>query len=114
MSSRPKIDLAPGIAGAAVWIFGGGSPGPGVVAFQVPITFGPTAITTAERVARAHQEGFAWQNWFSGDDADAPDSWRSLIDMCVDGTMTARPRAYERVLRAAPAPEELQEPVLRL
>ena len=25
----PRIDVAPGIAGAAVWIFGGGSPGPG-------------------------------------------------------------------------------------
>jgi glycerophosphoryl diester phosphodiesterase len=75
-----------------------------VVAFQVPITFGPTAITTADRVARAHQEGFAWQNWFSGDDPDAPDSWRSLIDMCVDGTMTSRPVAYERVLRRHPRP----------
>jgi len=101
----PKIDLAPGIGGAATWIFGGASPGPGVVAFQVPITFGPTPITTADRVARAHQEGFAWQNWFSGDDPDAPASWRSLIDMCVDGTMTAHPRAYERVLRAHPRPK---------
>jgi glycerophosphoryl diester phosphodiesterase len=101
----PKIDLAPGIAGAALWIFGGSSPGPGVVAFQVPITFGPTAITTADRVARAHADGFAWQNWFSGDDPDAPASWRSLIDMCVDGTMTAHPRAYERVLRAHPRPK---------
>ena len=35
----PKIDLAPGIAGASNWILGGGSPGPGVAAFQVPITF---------------------------------------------------------------------------
>ena len=100
----PRIDVAPGIAGAAVWIFGSGSPGPGVAAFQVPITFGPTAITTAERVARAHSEGYAWQNWFSGDDSDSADSWRALIDMCVDGTMTAHPRAYERVLRSHPRP----------
>ena len=35
----PRIDLAPGIAGAAAWILGGASPGPGMVAFQVPITF---------------------------------------------------------------------------
>ena len=34
----PRIDLAPGIAGFAGWL-GGGSPGPGVVAFQVPITY---------------------------------------------------------------------------
>ena len=99
----PKIDLAPGIDGAAAWLLAGGSPGPGVVAFQVPITFetgGTTLqVTTAENVARAHREGYAWQNWFSGDDRDAPGTWRNLIDMCVDGTMTSQPRAFERVLR---------------
>jgi glycerophosphoryl diester phosphodiesterase len=98
----PRIDLAPGIDGAAAWLFGGGSPGPGVVAFQVPITFttGGTQlqVTTAENVARAHREGFAWQNWFSNEDRDVPATWRKLIDMCVDGTMTSRPRAFERVL----------------
>ncbi len=98
----PRIDLAPGIDGAAAWLIGGGSPGPGVVAFQVPITFttGGTQlqVTTAENVARAHREGYAWQNWFSNEDRDAPATWRSLIDMCVDGTMTSHPRAFERVL----------------
>jgi glycerophosphoryl diester phosphodiesterase len=99
----PRIDLAPGIAGASNWLLAGGPPGPGVVAFQVPITFttgGTTLqVTTAENVASAHREGYAWQNWFSNDDRDAPATWRSLIDMCVDGTMTSRPVAYERVLR---------------
>ncbi len=99
----PRIDLAPGIDGAAAWILGGGSPGPGVVAFQVPITFqlggSPITITTADNVARAHRDGYAWQNWFSNDDRDAPATWRRLIDMCVDGTMTSRPVAYENVLR---------------
>ena len=98
----PRIDLAPGIDGAAAWLLGGGSPGAGVVAFQVPITFtsGGTVldVTTPDNVARAHREGYAWQNWFSNDDSDAPATWRRLIDMCVDGTMTSRPRAYERVL----------------
>jgi len=98
----PKVDLAPGIAGASAWILGGGSPGPGVVAFQVPITFdvGGTLlqVTTAENVARAHSEGYAWQNWFSGNDSDAPGTWPRLVKMCVDGIMTARPRALERVL----------------
>ena len=98
----PRIDLAPGIDGAANWLLSGGSPGPGVVAFQVPITFrtGGTLleVTTADNVARAHREGYAWQNWFSNDDRDAPATWRSLIDMCVDGTMTSHPRAFERVL----------------
>jgi glycerophosphoryl diester phosphodiesterase len=99
----PRIDVAPGIDGAAGWLLGGASPGPGVVAFQVPITFttgGTTLdVTTADNVARAHSEGYAWQNWFSNEDRDAPGSWRRLIDMCVDGTMTSRPTAYERVLR---------------
>jgi glycerophosphoryl diester phosphodiesterase len=99
----PKVDLAPGIAGVGSWI-SSQSPGPGVVAFQVPITFQFSGtlleITTATNVARAHAEGYAWQNWFSGDDRDDAPTWRRLIDMCVDGTMTSRPRAYEKVLRA--------------
>jgi glycerophosphoryl diester phosphodiesterase len=104
----PRIDLAPGIDGAANWILSGGSPGPGVVAFQVPITFqfggSQLNITTAENVARAHRDGYAWQNWFSNEDRDAPATWRSLIDMCVDGTMTSRPAAYEKVLKAHKRP----------
>ena len=99
----PRIDLAPGISGAANWLLAGGSPGPGVAAFQVPITFEQAGsriqVTTPENVARAHSEGYAWQNWFSGDDRDAPAAWRRLIDMCVDGIMTSRSRALERVLR---------------
>ena len=99
----PRIDLAPGIDGAANWLLSGGSPGPGVVAFQVPITFqqGGTLlqVTTADNVARAHRDGYAWQNWFSNDDRDAAGTWRRLIDMCVEGTMTSHPRAFERVLR---------------
>jgi glycerophosphoryl diester phosphodiesterase len=104
----PKIDLAPGILGVASWLLSGGSPGPGVAAFQVPITFqfGGTLldITTKANVARAHAEGYAWQNWFSGDDRDAPASWRKLVDMCVDGIMTASPVALERVLERKSRP----------
>jgi glycerophosphoryl diester phosphodiesterase len=100
----PRIDVAPGITGTASWLLAGGSPGPGVAAFQVPITFRQNGtlipITTADNVARAHREGYAWQNWFSNDDRDAPPAWRGLVDMCVDGIMTSRPRALERVLRS--------------
>jgi glycerophosphoryl diester phosphodiesterase len=103
----PRIGVAPGIAGFGAWL-GMNSPGPGVVAFQVPITyvFGGTEleITTAEAIARAHSEGYAWQNWFGNGDPDAPATWRALIDMCVDGTMTSHPRAYEKVLRAHKRP----------
>jgi glycerophosphoryl diester phosphodiesterase len=106
----PRIDLAPGIAGASVWILGGGSPGPGVVAFQVPITFAVGGqlleITTKESVARAHAQGYAWHNWFSRDDRDYPPSWRRLVDMCVDGIMTSRPAGLERVLQAKRVPAD--------
>jgi glycerophosphoryl diester phosphodiesterase len=108
----PRIDLAPGIDGAANYLLSGRSPGDGVVAFQVPITFviggSPLPVTTADNVARAHRDGYAWQNWFSNEDRDAPATWRRLIDMCVDGTMTSRPVAYEQVLKSHPRPASCQ------
>jgi glycerophosphoryl diester phosphodiesterase len=104
----PKIPVAPGIDGFADWFLGSGSPGAGVVAFQVPITYTLAGallnITTAEQVARAHSDGYAWHNWFGDQDNDDPATWRKLIDMCVDGTMTSRPRAFEKVLRSHPRP----------
>jgi glycerophosphoryl diester phosphodiesterase len=106
----PRIDLSPGFDGVANWLLAGGSPGAGVVAFQVPITtrLGETLleVTTKANVARAHGEGYAWQNWFSGDDRDAPGTWRSLVDICVDGIMTSRPVALEKVLRAKRPPAD--------
>jgi glycerophosphoryl diester phosphodiesterase len=103
----PDIALAPGIDGTAAWLLGGGSPGPGVQAFQLPITFQngdqTIAVTTAENVARAHREGYAWHTWLSND-GESVATWRSLIDQCVDGVMTARPVAFERTLRSHAAP----------
>jgi glycerophosphoryl diester phosphodiesterase len=103
----PRIDIAPGFTGASDWLRGG-SPGAGVVALQVPIIFRyagtPIEVTTADNVSRAHREGYAWQTWFSADDSDTPASWRRLIDMCVDGIMTSRPRALEQVLRSQERP----------
>ena len=102
----PAVSLAPGIDGATAW-FGGGSPGEGVVAFQLPITYQlgtqTLAITTPENVARAHREGYAWQTWLS-DDGESVATWTTLIDECVDGVMTARPVAFERLLRKHSAP----------
>jgi glycerophosphoryl diester phosphodiesterase len=104
----PQLGVAPGIDGAANYLLLGNSPGPGVVAFQVPVTYRLNGtlidVTTADNVARAHSDGYAWQNWFSNDDRDAPGTWRRLIDMCVDGTMTSHPRAYEKVLRTHQRP----------
>ena len=104
----PRIDLAPGIDGAAGWLLAGASPGEGVAVFQVPITYqlgnALIEVTTADNVARAHAEGYAWQNWFSGDDSDSGPTWRRLVGMCVDGIMTSHPRALERVLSDTRAP----------
>lgn len=103
----PKIPLAPGIGGTADWLLGGKSPGEGVVAFQLPITYelnGSTlAITTADNVAKAHGDGYAWHTWLS-DDGEAPATWTKLIDWCVDGVMTARPVAFEKLLKRHPRP----------
>jgi glycerophosphoryl diester phosphodiesterase len=106
----PRIALSPGFDGVASWLLAGGSPGVGVVVFQVPITtrVGGTllAVTTKANVTRAHGEGYAWQNWFSDDDRDAPATWRSLVDMCVDGIMTSHPVALETVLRGTRPPAD--------
>jgi glycerophosphoryl diester phosphodiesterase len=103
----PAIPVAPGIGGTADWLLGGKSPGPGVVAFQLPITyeFGGQLldITTAGNVAHAHRDGYAWHTWLS-DDGESPATWKKLIDWCVDGVMTAQPVAFEKTLKAHPRP----------
>ena len=98
----PALPVAPGIGGAANWLLGGTSPGDGVVAFQLPITYqlnGQTVpITTKDNVARAHSEGYAWHTWLS-DDGESPAIWGSLLDMGVDGVMTAKPKEFAALLR---------------
>jgi glycerophosphoryl diester phosphodiesterase len=98
----PQLPVAPGIGGAANWLLNGGSPGDGVVAFQLPITYqvgGQTLqVTTKDNVARAHREGYAWHTWLS-DDGESRAIWSSLLDMGVDGVMTAKPRAFAALLR---------------
>jgi glycerophosphoryl diester phosphodiesterase len=98
----PQVPLAPGIGGSADFLLGNKSPGPGVVAFQLPITYalnGSTLnVTTAANVARAHQDGYAWHTWLS-DDGESPATWTRLIDWCVDGVMTARPVEFEKLLK---------------
>ncbi|MGZ6694195.1 MAG: glycerophosphodiester phosphodiesterase family protein [Solirubrobacteraceae bacterium] len=99
---RPNISVAPGIGGSGDYLLGGKSPGPGVVAFQLPITYAlngqNVTVTTADRVARAHRDGYAWQVWFGDDDPDTPATWRKLISWHVDGVMTSRPKAFEKIL----------------
>jgi glycerophosphoryl diester phosphodiesterase len=98
----PELPLAPGIGGAANWLLNGGSPGAGVVAFQLPITYKlgdqTLQVTTKDNVARAHREGFAWHTWLS-DDGESPAIWSTLLDDGVDGVMTAKPKAFAQLLR---------------
>ena len=103
----PQVPLAPGIDGTADWLLSAKSPGPNVVAFQLPITYvlnGTTLdITTAANVAHAHQDGYAWHTWLS-DDGESPATWTKLIDWCVDGVMTARPVEFEKLLKTHKRP----------
>jgi glycerophosphoryl diester phosphodiesterase len=98
----PRLPVAPGIAGAANWLLNGGSPGDGVVAFQLPITYKvgdqTLQVTTKENVARAHAQGYAWHTWLS-DDGESRAIWSGLLDMGVDGVMTAKPKAFAALLR---------------
>jgi glycerophosphoryl diester phosphodiesterase len=110
----PRFPLAPGVDGDAAYLLSNASPGPGVVAFQVPITYkiGTTLlqVTTPGNVARAHRDGFAWQTWFADQDVDGPSSWSGLLNACVDGVMTARPVAFERFLRTHHEPSSCPRP----
>jgi glycerophosphoryl diester phosphodiesterase len=100
-AAAPRIGVAPGIDGMASFLLANGSPGDGVVAFQVPITFAfggqLLTITSADTVKRAHESGYAVHVWLSNDTEDRA-TYERLLDLCVDGIMAAQPRALERVL----------------
>jgi glycerophosphoryl diester phosphodiesterase len=99
----PRIPVAPGIDGTADFLLGQKSPGPGVAAFQVPITFElggqKLTITTPDFVKRAHEANYAVHVWLSNDREDDA-TYRRLLRMCVDGIMAAKPKRLARVLRA--------------
>ena len=98
----PDVPLAPGVGGGARFLLQNESPGPGVVAFQIPITFRfgdqLLTVTTPENVTRAHEAGYAVHVWLSNDTEDLP-TYRRLLAMCVDAIMAAKPTLLERVLR---------------
>ena len=98
----PAIPTAPGVDGAAAFLFGDTPLPAGSVAMQMPITYKlgdqTLEITSAANVQKAHQTGYAWQTWMSGNAEDGTATWQSLISECVDGIMTSRPVALERML----------------
>ena len=106
---QPAIGIAPGVTGVAGWILNGSSPAEGTVAFQLPITFkfGDTLldVTTAENVARTHQDGYAVHTWFGSEDVDGAKNWRKLVAWCIDGIMTSHPVQLERTLKSHRAPK---------
>ena len=98
----PSVPVAPGVEGIAAFLLGGGSPGDGVVALQIPITYelgGQTVeVTTPESVLAAHRAGYAVHVWLSGGE-ESRRVYDRLLDMCVDGIMAAKPAALQRLLR---------------
>jgi glycerophosphoryl diester phosphodiesterase len=98
----PDVPLAPGVGGGAAFLLQNESPGEGVVAFQIPITFDlggqRLVVATPENVKRAHEAGYAVHVWLSNDTEDVA-TYRRLLGMCVDAIMAAKPSLLERVLR---------------
>ena len=98
----PNVPVAPGIDGTADFLLSGKSPGPGVAAFQVPITFElggqKLTITTPNFVKAAHEANYAVHVWLSNDREDVT-TYRRLLRMCVDGIMAATPKRLAGLLR---------------
>lgn len=105
--AAPRIDVAPGIDGISGFLLGG-SPAPaGTKAVQIPITYAiggvDFQIVTPERIAKAHAAGIAVHVWL--DKAEENDAvYGRLLDLCVDGVMTAEPTRFEAFLAARGAP----------
>jgi glycerophosphoryl diester phosphodiesterase len=98
----PSIAVAPGVGGIADFLLAGKSPGPGVAAVQIPITFKfgnqLLNVTTPDSVWKAHRAGYAVHVWLSDDREDVK-TYNTLLDECVDGIMAAKPLLLEKVLR---------------
>jgi glycerophosphoryl diester phosphodiesterase len=98
----PQVGVAPGVDGIARFLLGGASPGPGVVALQIPITYetgGRTLhIANPSTVWQIHRAGYAVHIWLSNDEENVR-VYDELLDICVDGIMAAKPMLLERRLR---------------
>jgi glycerophosphoryl diester phosphodiesterase len=99
----PQVDVAPGVNGIAGFLLANTSPGAGVVALQIPITyqFGGQSlqVTTPDSVLKSHRAGYAVHVWLSNDEENTR-VYNRLLSMCVDGIMAAKPKLLERRLRA--------------
>jgi len=110
----PALDTSPGLNGSAGFLLAGTAPPAGSVALQLPVTYRLNGtlieVASADFIAKAHAAGLAWHSWFGDEDADAPATWNLLTDRCVDGIMTARPKALIKTLKAHPRPASCPTP----
>lgn len=67
----------------------------GVVAAQVPMSYGPLTVVDRRFVAAAHCAGLAVHVWT----VDEPEEFLTLIELGVDGIVTNRPRFLRDFLR---------------
>jgi glycerophosphoryl diester phosphodiesterase len=95
----PEVSTATGTGGAAAFWASAqgplpGAPNPRYHALQVPMTQNGLPVVTQDFVDNAHANGLAVHVWTIDDAA----TMHRLIDMGVDGIMTARPTVLEQVL----------------
>ena len=99
VAAAPGVTTAVGLQGtAAFWqAVQAGEPAPPVphAALQVPRTYESLTIVDARFVERAHEAGLAVHVWTVDDEAEMEE----LVDVGVDGIMSDRPTALERVLQ---------------
>jgi glycerophosphoryl diester phosphodiesterase len=96
----PAIALAPGFNGVLRYLTLRIRPIDGTVALQIPVEFQGVTVATSSFIRRAHSDGYAVHVWFSGTAAETEELYRTLIDACADGLMSAKPTTLEKVLGA--------------
>jgi glycerophosphoryl diester phosphodiesterase len=108
-AQAPQIAMAPGIEDVALFKLNSTPLPPGMVAFQVPITFGSLQVTDADFVQRAHAQDYAVHVWLSND-GESEEIYNRLLDWNVDGVMAGQPGRLERVLCARGVPRPVHGP----
>ncbi|MDW5594333.1 glycerophosphodiester phosphodiesterase [Conexibacter stalactiti] len=106
-AAAPRFDVAPGVDGISGFLLGGTPAPAGTKALQIPITYAiggaEFEIVTPERIEKAHGAGIAVHVWL--DKSEENDAvYGRLLDLCVDGVMTAEPTRFEAFLEARRAP----------
>lgn len=103
----PRFDVAPGVDGIAGFLLSNVPAPAGTKALQIPITFklGPATleVVTPEYVGKAHRAGYAVHVWLDKSEEN-DETYGRLLDLCVDGIMTAEPTKLETFLAARRAP----------